>query len=261
MKITLSTCFYKIHSKFDVGTYTNWARNLFKITVRFGLVVYTDTESMKYLPPIPPDAHIKVIVFPFTEFYNYRYKEYWILNHEKNDLLNKRTCWELNMIWAEKISFVEKTATENPYETEFFGWCDIGYFRDGSIDLIGWPSDDIIKSLNKNKIHYAQICYDPMIENAVNNKNEYDLPRLPIPADQVSFAGGFFISHGKKIGWWKETFDKRLHSYFIHGYLVKDDQIIIADCIYSDPDNFQIHTEDIDGCDHWFMFQRLLMNP
>jgi hypothetical protein len=221
--------------------------------------VYTDAESEQYLPPIPSGAFVKIVILPLTELYNYRYKDYWITNHKNNHLLNNRSGWELNMLWAEKISFVQRTIDENPYGTEFFGWCDIGYFRDNAT-LFGWPFDEVIDNLDTNKIHYGQIHYDPNIQNIVCHKNENGLPNVPIPMDQVSFAGGFFILHYSKIEWWKETFDEKLHSYFIHGYLVKDDQIIITDCIYSDPEEFQIYTEDIPGMDNWFMFRRILQN-
>ena len=266
MKITLSTCFYRLHSKFDAQVYTKWATNLFEIVSRFGLVVYTDAESKSYLPSVSPGSPITIIVLPLPEFYNYRYKDYWISNHERNHLLNTRTAWELNMLWAEKISFVQRTALINPFKTDFFGWCDIGYFRNRANDtpthsLMGWPDDDIVEKLDPTKIHYAQIRSDPFIRLLVLNKNEHDIPIIPIPPSQVSFAGGFFICHKTKIDWWRDRFDKKLHSYFTQGYLVKDDQIIITDCIYSEPLHFQIYTEDI-GMDNWFMFQRILSkNP
>lgn len=59
------------------------------------------------------------------------------------------------------------------------------------------------------------------------------------------------------IEWWKTKYDTTLNTYFKNGYLVKDDQIILADCIFSNFDKFALHYES-SRFDNWFMFQRLL---
>jgi len=62
--------------------------------------------------------------------------------------------------------------------------------------------------------------------------------------------------HKDKIDWWSATFDAKLQAYFKHGYLVKDDQIILVDCILSNLDSFTLFRENRQGFDNWFMFQR-----
>jgi hypothetical protein len=265
MKITLSTCFYRFRSKFDPATYTAWAANLFALVQDFALVVYTDEASMNSLPPVPHGARIRVVILPLERFHNYRYRDYWIANHGRNRLLNDRTCWELGMLWAEKTSFVLKTALADPFGTELFGWCDIGYFRGTSRDtpihrLVGrWPSDAVLERLERDRVHYARVHHDPVVDRCVLQKNEHGLPAVLIPDDQVSFAGGFFLAHRDMVAWWRDTFDARLRLYFVHGRLVKDDQIIIADCILSRPERFRVWTEDVPHLDNWFMFQRKLL--
>ena len=91
------------------------------------------------------------------------------------------------------------------------------------------------------------------------NKNEHGLPVVPIPADQVSIAGGFFMAHHSKIESWKTIFANKLALYFQHDYLVKDDQILLVDCILSNVDSFILCRENQVGLDNWFMFQRLLL--
>ena len=178
-----------------------------------------------------------------------------------------KSCWELNMLWSEKIQFVKETIERNYFSTEFYGWCDIGYFRNRSDDLhtsklSNWGNN--ISSLNNNinKICYACICNDNNYMNylykLVNNRNKIDLPVEPIPPYQNSIAGGFFILHKNNINWWSNTYDNKLKLYFENGYLVKDDQIILVDCILSNIDYFTLFRENINGLDNWFMFQRIL---
>jgi hypothetical protein len=97
-----------------------------------------------------------------------------------------------------------------------------------------------------------------MLAHVINDKNENGLPVVPIPSHQISIAGGFFICHKDKVEWWRDRFDEKLALYFKHNYLVKDDQIIVADCVFSDLENFILCKEDNPRYDYWFMFQRLL---
>lgn len=266
MCVTFSSCFYIIKSKFDPSIYIEWMNNLISIVNNFNLVIYTDDNSRNYIDT-KGNPRITVIVRPINQFYNYKYKDYWVANHAKNALLNDKSCWELNMLWSEKIWFVKETVEREFYKTEFYGWCDIGYFRNRPNDvhtstLMNWPNPDNISKLNKNKICYACITNDNGYMNylykTVNNKNEVALPVQPIPPHQNSIAGGFFICHTDKIAWWAETYNNKLELYFKNNYLVKDDQIILADCILTDMDQFVLFRENHPRLDNWFMFQRIL---
>ena len=75
---------------------------------------------------------------------------------------------------------------------------------------------------------------------------------------EPSVAGGFFILYKDKIKWWTKTFDTKLQLYFKNNYLVKDDQIILMDCIFTNPENFSLFRENNPSFDNWFMFQRIL---
>jgi hypothetical protein len=270
MSITFSSCFYILKSKFEKEIYINWMNNLISIVQNFNLVIYTDKKSFPFINT-RENPNIKVIIKRVNKFYNYKYKDLWISNHSKNVSLNKHsrhnTSWKLNMLWSEKVWFVNETATNAYFDTEFYGWCDIGYFRNSSSDLNtallnNWPNADIIEMLNKTTIHYAciqnndQYLYD--LKTLINNKNLLDLPITPISTDQQSVAGGFFIIHKEKVDWWPILYDQTLQSYLKNDYLVKDDQMILIDCIFSNEDDFTLYRENNPVFDKWFMFQRIL---
>jgi len=266
MSITFSSCFYIIKSKFDPRIYIEWMNNFISIVNNFNLVIYTDENSVKRIDT-KNNPKIKIIIKPLENFYNYKYKDSWIKNHEMNYLLNDKSCWELNMLWSEKIQFVKETAQNKYFDTEFYGWCDIGYFRNRPEDihtsrLSNWGNNQFILKNNTNKICYACITNDNgymnFLHKIINNRNEKNLPVIPIPAHQNSIAGGFFILHRVNIDWWAITYDNRLKLYFENGYLVKDDQIILADCVLSNLDRFTLFRENNNNIDNWFMFQRIL---
>ncbi len=231
------------------------------IVNHFNLVIYTNEESRPYINATHPN--IKIVIKSLSSFYNYKYKDFWIKNHEKNVLLKDRVCWQVNMLWSEKISFVKDTIENNYFDTEWYGWCDIGYFRNRYNDLHTTQLKQWSKYINldEDKIHYACVNNDNLtlfIKN-IQDRNEYDLPKIPIHVNQNTIAGGFFILHKQNIDWWFKKYDETLTSYFNHNYLVKDDQIIIADCVFNNLSKFKIHKEN-NQYDNWFMFQRLLNN-
>lgn len=266
--ITFSTCFYQFSkSKFDNTQYFIWINNFLSNVNHFNLVVYTDIQSLFYFIQYLNNPRIQLILKPITNFYNYQYREQFERNHLANPFLNTVIDYTINMLWCEKIHFVNETIQNKYFDTESYGWCDIGYFRERTTDmkrheLANWCSPQIVQTLAKDKIHYALIQENVdlvnLVKNCVETKNENGLPCVPIPPNQVSVAGGFFILHRDLAEWWRTEFDRKLRLYFEHNYLVKDDQIIIADCVFSDPDRFILHTESNPKYDVWFLFQRVL---
>ena len=70
-------------------------------------------------------------------------------------------------------------------------------------------------------------------------------------------GGGFFLIHKDKIEFWKTLFYNKLELYFKHDYLVKDDQIILTDCLISNLGHFKIIKEN-NIYNNWFAFLRYL---
>ena len=92
----------------------------------------------------------------------------------------------------------------------------------------------------------------------INKKNKNGLPIGYIPPQQNTVAGGFFILHKDKVDWWAITYNLKLKLYFMNKCLVKDDQTILLDCIFSQQKHFSLAREKNENYDNWFMFQRLL---
>jgi hypothetical protein len=255
--ITFVSSFYQIKSKFPIETYIQWASNFINETMNFNLVLYSDKNSYLYIEYLfKNNSKVKVIVKELEEFNLYSLKDKWIENHSKNYLLN-HTSWELNMLWNEKVFMVYDTMKENPFNTQWFGWCDIGYFRDGSVGTkeFPWPNHNKVKSLHHSKIYYGLVeeKWIDKIKESVESKNETGLPSIQIPENQVSIAGGFFISHFSNVKWYKELIEKTIYLYFENNYLIKDDQIIVSDLIFSNLQRFELIKGD------WFLFRDYLM--
>jgi hypothetical protein len=273
--ITLSTCWYIVKSKFDVTTYSKWIKNMLSIVNNFNLVIYTDIESLNKIRGLIPlsNKKIKIIIKPFEEFYTYRYKDFWIKNHEQSKLkLHTNIDWRLVMLWNEKVFFVNETIQNKYFDTIYYCWCDIGYFRNRNNDLhtkylINWPNNEKLLDssiFNDSYIHYGCVQNNTFIYVKLYNdiKNHYTnkLSKQPcINFEDDCFAGGFFILNHNLIHIYTKLYNDKLLYYFTNEFIIKDDQTIIMDIIFKNQNLFYIHTEDIRNLDNWFMFQRLLL--
>lgn len=270
--LTLVSCWYILKSKFDINEYKTWISNLLLNVRNFNLVIFTDSKSKYMLDLFVNDnPKIKIIVLEIEDLFCYKFKHSWIKNHRKNHLLNNKIDWKVNMLWSEKIYFVKRAIYNNYFNSdldeEWVGWCDIGYFREEknnmAIDKIKfWPNIEKIKLLDKSKIYYTQIASDEelkKISKIILTKNDIDLPLNPIPDNQTTIAGGFFLIMPYNINWWCKTYYKRLYLYFANNYLVKDDQIIIIDCIINNYEKFILIKQENLKFDKWFAFNSYLI--
>jgi len=239
-QITYSTCFFRIKSKFPPEKYIEWIKNFMYITSfqNFNLVFYTNIESVGDIQKINTN-NIKIVIINYEDFFCNKYKNEWIKNKEKAiDIQEKENDWKLNMIWSEKIYFVRYTIKNRFFpETLYYGWCDVGYFRnrinDVSINKLTKWSKSI--NLNLDKIHYGWI----------NNHG---------------IAGGFFILNKKNIDWLFEIYMTELQISFQENKYVKDDQQILMKVWEKNKNRFELHYENFAKYDSWFMFQRILFN-
>ena len=275
MKITFSTCYYILKAKFEANVFLQWCEFFLSIMTNCNVVFYTNEETFQILnsniliKKYLKNENIRVIIYNLEDFYTYKYETQWKLNHSNNSSLNLVTDWKVNMLWNEKIHMVKKTIDEQYFNTEFYGWCDVGYFRNRNNDintrdifLGNWPNSVFFEEIDTSKIYYGMInnknSFLMKLYSLINNKNENGLPINPIPPNQLSIASGFFICHKNKLNWWHEIYYLKLKLYFNNNYLIKDDQIIVIDCIFTELNNFNLAMEKNKKYDNWFMFQRIL---
>ena len=271
--ITFSSSWYVMKSKFPVEMYLTWIKNLLSIVNNFNLVIYTDTSSFKYIVNLidKTNKQIKIIIKPIEEFYTYKYNDYWIRNNDISDMeLHKNIDWKLNMLWNEKVFFVQETIKHNYFNSLYYGWCDIGYFRNNPNNthtyfLNNWPNNNILMKpqFNNTLIHYGLVQNDTTIFKNLKEeiKNHYTNELKTPPTNKynaISFAAGFFVLKKEIINIYAKIYDDKLSYYFSNNYFIKDDQSITMDIIFTNPELFYIHTENNEAYNNWFMFQRIL---
>jgi len=264
-----------------VQRYERWLSNLLPHVTAFKLVVFCDAQSRTILDKYA-NHNVVLVELPFEDFVTFKFKDHWVSNQKCLPPVlygNANIEWKLNMLWSEKVFFVNRVV-ENEYfpETQWYGWCDIGYFRGDEdrahlphlhLSQIGeWPSSKTLQRLDKSRVHYAWVG-DPTMLHILSKAERHPNGLLvhQIPPEHGMHrqsrlagmaAGGFFIATKDKAIAWKDTYNHKLTLYFDAGRLVKDDQIIILDCITENVANFSLHREVHPRQNPWFVFQRTL---
>jgi len=282
--ITFATAWYDLGAKFAKEQYYVWAVTLLQNVRNFNLVVYVeDAQSAQLIRDLAANAtatsRIYVIIHPFNELPLYcTHRAQFEANHLQNTELNMRVSWKLVLLWCSKQYFVE--TTENrignsgfPHiATEYYGWMDIGYFRSriSKGELSGeqirqFPNNNKLRQLMaRDKIHYGLVnpAVIETLKGYVKERDVNGLPKMPIPTNQISVAGGFFIlASGGPSRIWREQFETHLAKYFAARRIIKDDQYVLIDLILMNPFVFQLWVESpiVAARDPWFIFQRLLI--
>lgn len=232
--ITFATAIYSFKSKYTTIKYIQWMKNLFSIVNHFYLVVFTDEVLYAIVNnQAKNNSKIHVVLCPIENFSLYQYKDFWIQNHEKNYYLNQLIGWELNMLYNEKIQLLSDTIEKQYFPTTaYYGWIDIGYFRNEfnnihTNSLQNWAISQKVNSFNESYIHYT--LKEPQnLKDSINFRHTNKTNPLQI---EYSVAGGFFFGGKQVVQKWREMFYSKLKWYISMNWIVKDDQMIINDCL------------------------------
>jgi hypothetical protein len=239
-----------MNSKFNVEKYGEWMNHFASLLDNFNLVLFTNEESykdiVKFIHP-----NVKIVIKEYTEFICNKWD--WEKNHKNNYLLNNQsvhnTDWRLNMVWSEKINFVNEGIKY--FNNEYCIWCDIGYFR--TLISKKFPNKNI--EIDPDKVYYALVCPRKQLNTYVR----MILLKQQVPYEQNSIAGGFFLSHIKNIEHHHKIYYTKLEYYFLNDMLVKDDQYVLLHCFVENMVKYHLIEEPNPHMyDKWFVFQRFL---
>jgi hypothetical protein len=235
----------------------NWFRDFIGVINQFYLVIYTGENEYPWICneiqklDETTQRKMKVILKPFSEFHNYKHERFWMDNNARPECkISEIADWRLNMLWCEKTHFVRETIEKQYFDTEYYGWCDVGYFRD-TLSWGGgeyrerirkqWPNPNKINRLHKDKVYYGcnispknlHTCYYFHMNHFHNKEPDTGIPRDLYPPLAHLLSGGFYITGREKALWWCRRFQDVLEQYITNNAVIQDDQHIIAHCVFT----------------------------
>ena len=230
--LTLSTCWYTFKNKHNTGKYIEWMKNFLNYVDNFNLIIYTNKNSVDIFKNFNLSDRVKIVILEKEDWDLIQYEEQLLNNFERNICLKNQLSFEVWLVYLQKTYLVKKTIKDNHFDTKFYGWCDIGYFRNTTAK--DWATSRSLNKLSYEKINYCLMknLFIDKLRFFLNQKNStIDKVRRRIPPNQQSIAGGFFIGNKGKCLEWSGFFDTTLMYYLDNDLLIKDDQIIILDCV------------------------------
>lgn len=129
---TVVTAMYRLKlSKHPFEEYIKWIHNFFA-NVPGNVVCFCSNTEKKYIQSAignRSNVEIRIRELDSFELANEDWTLFW-KNQVTIDPQNKIRGHELYIVWALKQQFVHESIQSNTFESKYFVWCDIGYFRD-----------------------------------------------------------------------------------------------------------------------------------
>ena len=256
-KITVVTAYFDIESKATHAEYQDWMRN-FLPRLNASLVVFTDKNNQALIQSlrVKQSHSTRIIVTSIEEFFTYQYNRLWKL-HWRRDHEAERHSPDLYMIWNEKPRFLEIAIQQNPFDSEYFLWCDIGCFRNRPQDvsltvLEDWPRID---RLHKDKVTITYLSpFSAKDFKSVDGK----LMSSSDFRERVTVAGGIYGGGAAGLKDWIDVFYKTLSAFFEYGRFAGKDQNLIANMACMHPQLFDLVIPEGYRRDPWFYLQYYL---
>jgi hypothetical protein len=254
MTCTVVTAFYSIPSKFPSSTYFEWGQRF--LTLESPIVFFTDSTIAPWIREKRGNKPIHIVEIPFESLemwiaYQEKWKEQHAIDPEK-----RIHSPELYAIWAQKTTFVEQAIHLNPFQTDFFFWCDVGAFR-----------RDMLHEIQETFPTTTHFLEDKLILQSISSLQESDKqvgedgipgPRLTAEWNEPRLVGGLWGGSKKACIRWSWAYKSMLQEYFRTNRFAGKDQMVMLSTYIKNPSIARIVTHTIHDIDPWFFLEYLL---
>lgn len=148
MELTCVSGYWNVKNKHN-NKFNDWFENTLRINCPY--VFFADAKTIEIIKKYRRGLPTHYIECKLQDFYTFKYKD-----KMKTD---PRHCpsVKLNLIWNEKIFFVEKVKNINPFNSKYFMWIDAGIctFRTKKPPSEQFPNINKLNKLPKDKFIYS----------------------------------------------------------------------------------------------------------
>jgi len=251
---TIVTSYFQLNqSKASHSKYIEWMKNM--LIIDNPMVIFCDEKSEKIIYDLRYGKHDKtrIIVTNFEEFYTYKYANHFSEHFKMDKEHHVGHNLFLYMIWNEKSNFMKRAIEMNPFNTEYFLWCDIGCFRVPNANYIHWPNPAKIKKMDKDKILLLLVESFTPEEQQCNSKET-------LPSFQFSnrIGGTIFGGRNEILSKWHTKYYEMLEYFISINRFIGKDQSIMNSVYLLNKDMCELVNWK-PGCpDQWFYLQEYL---
>ena len=217
---TIVSCYYKLDkNKHSDNQWKHWIENFFMIQSK--KIIFTNKQTYDIYFKTVNNSNTYFYILEFQDFYTYKYLEtfekHFEFDHEK--IIHNIYLY---LIWNEKSNFLKKSIELNYFNTNFFVYCDIGYFRVRNLMSIyrNWPKTKVLSSIG-DKVTLLEVNRFDM--------NEFEFEDMPKSFQYVNRIGGGVIAGSKKVLLkWTQLYYEMLEKFIEINRFIGKDQSIMA---------------------------------
>jgi hypothetical protein len=234
-----------------------WATTFLRI--QSPIVLFTEEKMVEQIRIRRGNLPIHIITIPFDEIdtwklYQTKWKEHVELDPERHI-----HSPELYAIWAQKAFFVEKAIHENPFQTDFFFWCDIGEFRDPHVPSSILESFPMIDHMERDKI-ILQSVGNVIPTDWVPRRDGIRGEVISHQWNDVRLVGGLWGGGIAGCLQWKKAYQEMLEAYFRVGRFAGKDQQVMLSAYLANISLANVVRCTKNHIDEWFFLEHLLSN-
>lgn len=128
---TIVTAYFRLSSKHSPKEYDAWMFNM--LSLQDAMVIYTTVDMVSQIKRLRSHATDLTLIVPIalkdTRMGSRYDAAFWKKQHLMDPEMGIHTDARMYWVWNEKAEFLWRTVGSNPFQSTFFAWVDIGYFR------------------------------------------------------------------------------------------------------------------------------------
>lgn len=251
---TIVTAYFKLaKSKASHAIYLGWMQNMLAIDNE--MIIFCEPKFVDEIEAFRANKLSKTHIIPcqFSEFYTYRYANYFLEHSKMDSEVAIGHNMFLYMIWNEKSHFLKRAIELDPFGSSYFLWTDIGCFRKPNNEFINWPNPSRIAALPKDKVLLLSVV--PFSEEELAVQSLHALPSFKT-ANRI---GGTIFGGGKAaLLEWHDKYYEILEYFISIDRFIGKDQSIMNSLYLLNRQNCEL-VNWTEGCaDIWFYLQDYL---
>ena len=217
MDVTIVSCYYRLkQSKHRLDEYSKWIRNFVMNLQDTNLVIFTSQNDYAYIQSMMQNDRIqyKIVIREIEDFkVSKEYPSIWKGQAEMDPTPSCGRGIDCYKIWNSKFDLLKQAIVDNPFDTDWFVWNDMGNVRQENIlpYLSTYPCS---KNFSRDKLDI--ILLNGFKENKMFFQNE------------VHFSGSMFGSHKDVLLLMHDLFYHYFDLYLKKGYFIGCDQQILG---------------------------------
>ncbi len=255
MDITFCTFYFDIDRQnwntFNIpnNTYLYWFQNVLSLNIN--LHIETEEKFVERIisyrrkfDPLLKKTILKirkVEELPAYKLYNSRLEELMFSDEFKQKIHHEHVpemCRPLyNVLMFNKLYSLKEVIEENPFNTKFFSWVDVGFIRDERwvINNEDWPDS------NKLQLEQDKILFFVINQNIIKDLANSDIGRKEFHCmSQCRYLKGTtFFMDGSVINQLLESFHKNVNLCLDNRFIGSDEKIFDL-CYLDNPDLFNL---------------------